>query len=707
VSVTEKREQQRSPRASSGSAWLGPALLAAAFVALIAWSWRRWPDVLVDFGRELYVPWQLTSGKALYVDIAYFNGPLSPWFNSALFQLFGDSVLTLVMANLAILVAIGAIIYFLLLEVSRPLTATVGTLVFLTVFAFGQYMPQGNYNFVTPYSHEMTHGTLLSLAALVFLLTHLRRQGVWSAFGCGLAVGLTFLTKGEFFLSVTIAVLTGLALHHRFRRTPIPDGLRVGAVFTAGLLLPPIAAFLLLLPNRSPEEAFTGVLGSWAYVLVRGLSESKFYRDVVGITDVGESLGIIGAWSFRYAAILVPATLISLYLPRFKRLSALPTGLLAPIAAVAVLARWRTTEWEYIARPFPVVLLVCAGLVLVLQTRPVTDPEQRIRRVLAVSLVLYALTLLTKMFLNVRFIHYGFALAMPAAIVVVVLLLESIPEALNRRGGSGAAFRAASIGILVGVMGMHLYASNSWFRLRTIEIGKGSDSFLTDDRGRVAAEILERLEQLRSPGETLAVLPEGVMLNYLSRMANPTPYINFMPPEMIMFGEERIIDAFRADPPDWIVITDRSLPEYGYRAIGDDYGLRIVTWIEGNYTLAERVTEEDSKREQLRFALILRRRVELAPTPASDTPVPLPITGSTSPPVRPKDQPRRDPEAGDRERDPREVRVRPSRVADRWLRPFAPDESRSPANCWRRWRSMGPGDERSRTSELRPRDAAG
>ena len=59
--------------------WAGPILVAAAFVALAVWSWQKWPDVLVDFGRELYVPWQLASGKRLYLDIAYFNGPLSPW----------------------------------------------------------------------------------------------------------------------------------------------------------------------------------------------------------------------------------------------------------------------------------------------------------------------------------------------------------------------------------------------------------------------------------------------------------------------------------------------------------------------------------------------------------------------------------------------------------------------------------------------------
>ena len=128
---------------SSPFAWAGPAFLVAVFLALVAWSWRKWPDVLIDFGRELYVPWQLAAGKVLYADIAYFNGPLSPWINSVLFRTFGVGLMTLVAANLIVLCLVAAMIYLLVREVSRPFTATVATLVFLTVFSVGQYGSQG------------------------------------------------------------------------------------------------------------------------------------------------------------------------------------------------------------------------------------------------------------------------------------------------------------------------------------------------------------------------------------------------------------------------------------------------------------------------------------------------------------------------------------------------------------------------------------
>src|SRR3989304_1843952 len=91
--------------------WIGPVLVAAAFVAMAAVTWMKLCDPIVDFGRELYIPWRITEGDGLYRDIAYFNGPLSPYVNALWFMLFGVSLRTLVIANLCILAATLWLVY--------------------------------------------------------------------------------------------------------------------------------------------------------------------------------------------------------------------------------------------------------------------------------------------------------------------------------------------------------------------------------------------------------------------------------------------------------------------------------------------------------------------------------------------------------------------------------------------------------------------
>ena len=91
--------------------WLAPAFPALTFAALVVWTWGKWPEAFIDFGRELYVPWRLAEGQRLYHDVAYFNGPLSPWLNAALFRIFGVSLRTLVLTNLAITALIAVVIW--------------------------------------------------------------------------------------------------------------------------------------------------------------------------------------------------------------------------------------------------------------------------------------------------------------------------------------------------------------------------------------------------------------------------------------------------------------------------------------------------------------------------------------------------------------------------------------------------------------------
>ena len=54
------------------------AVLVPMSIVLCARMWGRVGEVAIDFGREVYVPWQIAQGRVLYRDLAYIFGPLSP-----------------------------------------------------------------------------------------------------------------------------------------------------------------------------------------------------------------------------------------------------------------------------------------------------------------------------------------------------------------------------------------------------------------------------------------------------------------------------------------------------------------------------------------------------------------------------------------------------------------------------------------------------
>src|SRR5687767_1229586 len=87
-------------------------IIAAAFIGMSWMSWRKWPDLSVDFGLQLYIPWQLSEGRMLYRDIAHLpGGPLSQYWNALLFTILRPSFNTLIAGNFAVLLVLLTFVY--------------------------------------------------------------------------------------------------------------------------------------------------------------------------------------------------------------------------------------------------------------------------------------------------------------------------------------------------------------------------------------------------------------------------------------------------------------------------------------------------------------------------------------------------------------------------------------------------------------------
>ena len=588
--------------------WGGLVIVLLAAAIMLVWTWRTWPDALVDFGRELYLAWQLAEGKTLYTDLAYFNGPLSPYLNALWFRLFGPSILTLVVCNLVILVGLIFMLYHLLAQISNYRAATIACLTFVVVFAFGQTSSVANYNYLCPYSHEMTHGLTLSVAAILLLGGFQRRRKLVWLCAAGCALGLVFLTKAELFLAAVLAVAVGLSLSLWIQRAAPRRATLVLGCFLIAALLPVAAAFVLLSRAMPAAQALRGTLGSWTAVMDPELTALGFYRRLMGLLDPVSQLKSILLWILGYAAVFVPAAGISLALRRPENRTTRNAAVLFVLALAAVGALLEKVPWLQMSYPLPVIMFLLGVAILAVLLKQPHRPQAAPRRVTQLTMTILAFGLMAKVILKVELHHYGFVLAMPAALVMVVALLAWAPDLIDRRGGYGHAFRAVSLGAWVAVSFALLLMGNHFLRQRTYPVGRGPNLIYANARGPMVAQALEEILARVGPEETLAVLPEGVMLNFLAGRVNPTPYVNFMPPELIIFGEERMLAAFRAHPPDYVVLVGKSTAEYGYRFFGRDYGRNIYAWVQANYRELKLIGAPPLRDD--RFGMLIMQRAE-------------------------------------------------------------------------------------------------
>jgi hypothetical protein len=202
----------------------------------------------------------------------------------------------------------------------------------------------------------------------------------------------------------------------------------------------------------------------------------------------------------------------------------------------------------------------------------------------------FSLGMLIKLGLFSRIWHYGFVLAMPAFLCAVYLLLWLLPRELERWDVQPALMRLLLwVPIIIGmaqltVHGLIPYAS------KTVPLGSGADKmwvfnqqYRPDDTDMIMA--LRWMETNAPPQATLAVLPEGTMLNYISRRTNPTLCPTWLPLQIAAFGQKKITDDFIRNSPDYIILVGMDFAGFGnkYFGIQEQCGGDLMKWINAHY----------------------------------------------------------------------------------------------------------------------------
>ena len=587
------------------------ALHALVFAALVWWSWRKWPDPVIDFGRELYLPWQITRGQILYRDLASLFGPLSPYVNALWFRLFGTSLLTLAICNMAIFAATVAGIHRLLRTSTDRLTASAGCLVTLLLFGFSQYVAVGNYNFVAPYSHEATHGFALSVAALSSLHHAIAagRPVFWAI--AGVSFGLVLLTKPETSLAAAAgiaAICIGATMLGGRNQRALTRGMML---LLGSSAVAPLLFFLYFAAHMPAADAVWATAGAWTAAVTPGIANNLFYVRSMGLDEPVEN-GLRVLLTFAGFAIFVAAA-VAVSSVRNQRV--LRVSRVALLVAMIVVLRQGTFP-----RALPLIALAGLLAASLLFHRARHDRDAGLRLLPLVGWSAFALVLLAKLGLNPRIVHYGFYLALPAATVAVVLLVWLIPHVLEQRRSVAVArsFRQIACWTLAAAAAPYLGSSNWWYQTKVLPVGSGADQFLASAapgqwQGAAVRDALQDLDRLAAAGATIAVLPEGVMLNYLLRRDSPLRVINLMPPELVAFGEDDILRSLTSEPPDFIVLVHRDTSEYGYPPFGTDrsYGLRTLTWIEAQYRRLRVIGQDPTINDGIGVVILQR----IAPPP--------------------------------------------------------------------------------------------
>jgi hypothetical protein len=593
---------------------LGPEgiLLAALGATMASLTWRRWPDLLVDFGQQLYIPWRLSQGERLGRDILYLHGPLSQHWHALLFRLFGVSYSTLIAANLLVVAALAIVLHRIAGRLADRTAAFLAAAAFLTLFAFAQYVLVGNYNFMAPYTHEAAHGTLLACGMVLMLLRWLESRRARDAALAGLLLGLTLLTKVEVALAALLAALAAIAAAGAPRRRGL-FALAAGAVVPGALFF---AYFLTSLDAGSAARAAAA-----GFVSLGGdLTRFALYRHALGIDDPAGNLRaalLAALWGAVFLLGLFGIDRLAAWRGGPVRAWAAGSGIL--LFAILVLAD-QAIPWMELPRLLPFAA-AAATIVSALRLVRGTGGEDASRRTAGFFVMaVFALAMTAKAALNLHLFHYGFFLALPSTVLVIAILVHHAPRWAAAHGGRGPVFRAMAIAAVVACFLHHVRWTAEVDGLKTLAVGDGGDRILTfgpsfSDQGPPFQQALDWIRSRTPAGSSLVPLPEGIMLDYLARRTTSVPFVNYTTGEVLAWGETPLLEALARRPPDYVALVARRTENLGLGRFGavPGYGQRVVLWVESRYETVARFGADPLAGEE--FGIRILRRRDEAPRP--------------------------------------------------------------------------------------------
>lgn len=570
--------------------WIAAAFILGAFVYLLKISWLKWGCLLIDTGRELYVPYSLLSGGVLYKDITYPHGPFAPYFNTFLCMIFGLHFHTFIISG--ILAALVFCIFFY--KTSRIfLNATfslLSTVTFLFVFAFGQYYYAGIFNFIIPYSYATIYSITFVVVALFFYHRFLTKEKNIYPYLYAFFTILTLLSRLEVGGWLVIAIFSGILIdfkRHANRKKLFKELVAFCfiPVFIAGL----IYSFFIVISRISSPAANIGFRDLFMrnIELIRMNLNLKlsFSGNLFGAIDIQNNIILIFKIILYYAGISVMFFIGGWILSLAKKLNLIKKGMIT-IGVVFFVAGAVFIQRNFIpySMQYRCVPIICIALSIIGYRRCSKGDGQPKFLFLAIFSI-FSFMLLLRMLFNVWAGHYGFYLLVPGMLCYYIFFLEIIPG-MFRAARIRDFYRFGFVIVSISFILSHAAISFYMYRNSTLEINSPRGSIKVFPIYYKYKQLLDYISNNTDPSDSLIVFPEGLTLNFFSMRKHPSYCCSFLPTDFYNPDtEKKVIKDLEDKRVPYIAIITRYTAEFGPARFGIDYARGLMEYIAGHYVI--------------------------------------------------------------------------------------------------------------------------
>ena len=585
--------------------------LGGLLIFMLAKSWLRWSDPLIDFPKNLYLAWRISEGDLLYQKVTNWYGPLAHLVEAAGFRIFGVGMDTIVGMNMVLTMVVVLLLRAIFGALGNRLTGWLGAVIFIQVFAFGRYIETANFNFITPYASPATYSFLGLLLVLWGLLRHLKSEkAVW--FGvAGAGFAMAYLDKPEAILAAGAALgFYFVAQVIRLIRQSAASGdgreqarrwlAKAASWFAGGFFLfwLPVFSFFwmegglaysLRATNYAPLTLLNGSIR-------QAVENSPMMLGFFGFDHPWQNFLRQAAAGGLMLAVCGLMTWSSWRATRARQFGVAWWAWVAVLVAVAgggaAIAHF-ADNWLRIGRAlaFPVFLATAA---LVGWTAwAAWRGGAAFARALGLAVVGVAASLmLMRMVLNANISHYGFFMMPLAALLWMQLVAGEAarPRTANARQNwlLPAVFSVLTIAGTMELTRIEFIL----YGAQDMEVGSGRDRLYAlplsiMPNGSILNAMITAYKGATPNAQTLVAFPEGIAVNYHLRVPTPLAELEFHPTALSYVGPQQVLAELQAHPPGAIFVTFRNYDEFSDKYFGQSAGSGrdLMEWVLQEYVI--------------------------------------------------------------------------------------------------------------------------
>ena len=496
----------------------------------------HYQGILIDFGREVYYPQRILQGKILYKDLFNIYGPLAYQINAVLYKFFGAKLSTLYGAGvLCSLLTVSGIFLIAKKFLSEFLSFGIG----LFSLAVG-VTTSVIFNFHFPYSWAVLYGLVAFLFSLYFLLNFCDDKNSTNLCISSFLAGICITCKYDFIL-YGIIVLFLIIKEKNFKALlsflSVPF-ISFGILFIQGLRFSDLANFLIVIKAMAKSKTLT-----YFYQ-----NSGIYFHPKALVTDF-----------LLFLKFVIPffAFLAGVCLFNRNKIGSISLQIFGWVTFL-----WFFTEKYQIAFGFlPLVLLIFA-----LFSYKKFDFKLFI-------LVLSALAAGAKVFWVLILQSYGNYYVPIILIAFLALLFTYLPKRLEK-----------VVAIYVIIAGLFIFISN----FSTLSLPQYK---ITTERGTIYTQkyIADSTNQLinflKNQNGNAVIFPEGMSVNFLSNTISDDYYNSLLPLYVETFTEEKIINHYRENLPEYVIFNNLNMKDYYFKYICEDYALDFCRFVKDNYEM--------------------------------------------------------------------------------------------------------------------------